>query len=186
MMPYQNHKDQTPQDPNNSPKNPRKPFSGRRPEGPGRSVRKGFRRGRREVHEKSCGLIVYRRESEGLQFLLLHYPGGHWDFPKGHVEHGDQSEHDTARRELKEETGITQVELSTGYKESMYYEFNRGPFERVKKIVVYFLGETKENAVELSFEHQGCVWMPYDEALERLTYENAKDLLRKAQPYLEP
>ncbi len=171
---------------NKKPSDQARPHFRSRAQGPGRSVRKGFRRGRQDIHEKSCGIIVYRKTIEGLQFLLLHYPGGHWDFPKGHVERGDPSEQATARRELQEETGITQVDINAGYKESMVYEFNRGPFERVKKIVVYFLGETRENNVELSFEHQGCIWMPYDEALERLTYENAKDLLRKAQPYLEP
>jgi 8-oxo-dGTP pyrophosphatase MutT (NUDIX family) len=136
------------------------------------------------VHEKSCGVIVYRRSETGLTFLLLHYPGGHWDFPKGHVEKKDASETATALRELTEETGITQIEFNPGYKHSMYYEFNRGARERVKKVVVYFLAETSEEAVQISFEHQNFVWLPYEEALDRLTYENAKDLLRKAQPYL--
>ena len=140
---------------------------------------------RRSVHEKSCGIIVYRREADGLKFLLLHYPGGHWDFPKGHVEKRDASETATALRELTEETGITNVEFNSGYKESMYYEFNRGPRERVKKIVVYFLAETPEEVVNISFEHQNFTWLPYEESLELLTYENAKDLLRKAQPYLQ-
>ncbi len=139
---------------------------------------------RRSVHEKSCGIIVYRREADGLKFLLLHYPGGHWDFPKGHVEKIDASEEATARRELQEETGITQVEFNRGYKESMYYEFNRGYKDRVKKVVVYFLAETQEEAVAISFEHQNFIWLPYEEALSRLTYENAKELIRKAQPYL--
>lgn len=142
------------------------------------------RRSRRSVHEKSCGIIVFRREAEGLKFLLLHYPGGHWDFPKGHVEKVDASEEATARRELQEETGITEVSFVSGYHESMYYEFNRGYKERVKKVVVYFLAETKEEAVAISFEHQNFTWLPYEEALERLTYENAKELIRKAQPYL--
>lgn len=139
---------------------------------------------RRSVHEKSCGVIVYRSTETGVKFLLLHYPGGHWDFPKGHVEKRDSSEEATALRELEEETGIKQVEFNTGYKESMYYEFNRGYKDRVKKVVIYFLAETDEEVVNISFEHQNFTWLPYEEALEKLTYENAKDLLRKAQPYL--
>lgn len=154
----------------------------------GRGTRSGMPAGhskRRDVHEKSCGVIVFRREEPGIKFLLLHYPGGHWDFPKGHVETRDASETATALRELTEETGITNVEFSEGYKHSMYYEFNRGPRERVKKVVVYFLAETPEEVVKISFEHQNFIWLPYEEALERLTYENAKELLRKAQPYLQ-
>ena len=146
--------------------------------------RRPQRGSRRSVHEKSCGIIVYRRDAEGLKFLLLHYPGGHWDFPKGHVEKIDASEEATARRELEEETGIKQVDFNPGYRESMYYEFNRGYKERVKKVVVYFLAETQEEAVAISFEHQNFIWLPYEEALNRLTYENAKELIRKAQPYL--
>jgi bis(5'-nucleosidyl)-tetraphosphatase len=139
---------------------------------------------RRSVHEKSCGVLAYRVTESGIKFLLLHYPGGHWDFPKGHVEKKDANEEATALRELQEETGITKVVFSPHYKESMYYEFNRGHKERVKKVVVYFLVETKEEVVNISFEHQNFVWLPYEEALERLTYENAKDLLRKAQKCL--
>jgi 8-oxo-dGTP pyrophosphatase MutT (NUDIX family) len=150
-----------------------------------RSGRPAGRSRRRDVHEKSCGVLVYRRDESGIKFLLLHYPGGHWDFAKGHVEKRDASETATALRELTEETGITQVEFNEGYKHSMYYEFNRGPRERVKKIVVYFLAETPEEVVKISFEHQNFIWLPYEEALERLTYENAKELLRKALPHLQ-
>jgi len=126
---------------------------------------------RRDVHEKSCGIITYRVLDGKREYLLLHYPGGHWDFPKGHVEKIDASEHETAKRELKEETGITQIEFDEGYRNSMYYEFNRGARERVKKVVVYFLGRTEESEVALSFEHQNFVWLPYDDALARLTYD---------------
>lgn len=139
---------------------------------------------RTDVHEKSCGVIVYRSELDSLKFLLLHYPGGHWDFPKGHVEERDANEHATALRELQEETGITEVKFQDTYKESMYYEFNRGYKERVKKVVVYFLAETSQAEISISFEHKNFRWLAYDEALERLTYENAKDLLRKAQKNL--
>ncbi len=139
---------------------------------------------RRSVHEKSCGVIVYRSNSAGREYLLLHYPGGHWDFPKGHVEKIDNSEQATALRELQEETGIVEVIFTDGYREPMYYEFNRGNKERVKKVVVYFLAKTEEMEVKISFEHQNFQWLPYDQALETLTYENAKDLLRKAEKHL--
>lgn len=139
---------------------------------------------RKSVHEKSCGIIVYRTEPEGMEFLLLHYPGGHWDFPKGHVEEIDKDEFATAMRELEEETGITEVQIVPAYREPMYYEFNRGRYERVKKVVVYFLANTKQMEVNLSFEHKGFKWLRYDEAMEQLTYENARDLLRKAQQHL--
>ena len=53
--------------------------------------------------EKSCGAVVYRMEKGRRLYLLLHYCEGHWDLPKGHVEAGE-SEEQTARREISEET----------------------------------------------------------------------------------
>ena len=53
--------------------------------------------------EKSCGIVLFREEEGTRQFLLLHYPSGHWDLAKGHVEEGE-TEHETATRELLEET----------------------------------------------------------------------------------
>lgn len=161
---------------------PKKPSHGK---GNSLSNHRPRRRGPRvDVHEKSCGIILYRIENGTRQFLLLHYPGGHWDFPKGHVEKIDVDEHATALRELTEETGITEIIFNQSYREPMYYEFNRGLKERVKKVVVYFVAETQEAAVKISFEHKNFRWLPYQEALQRLTYENARELLRKAEQHL--
>lgn len=142
------------------------------------------RRFRRHVREKSCGVIVYRTDRRKREFLLLHYPGGHWDFPKGHVEKSDLSEQATALRELEEETGLFEIMFTEGYREPMYYEFNRGLKERVKKVVVYFLAETQQVEVRISFEHKNFEWLPYEKALIKLTYENARELLRKAERHL--
>lgn len=138
----------------------------------------------KDVHEKSCGIILYRMKGVNREYLLLHYPGGHWDFPKGHVEERDAGEEATARRELEEETGITHIEINPIYRESMYYEFRRGKFELVKKIVVYFLAEAKHEDVKISFEHKGYIWLPYQKAHKQLTYENAKILIEKAEKVL--
>ncbi len=138
----------------------------------------------REVNEKSCGVVLYRMNGSVREYLLLNYPGGHWDFPKGHVEERDDSEQNTARRELEEETGITDIKIHPGYREIMYYEFNRGAKERVKKNVVYFLAETPTEAVTISFEHKGFIWLPYEQAMRKLTFDNARELLEKGEKTL--
>ena len=118
--------------------------------------------------EKSCGVMLYRLKSNKREFLLLHYPGGHWDFPKGHVEQKDSSEQATAKRELEEETGISSIEFDEIFRSSMYYEFNRGRKERVQKTVVYFVAQALEDndkEVQLSHEHQNFEWLEYDKAL---------------------
>ncbi|MDZ4384915.1 MAG: NUDIX domain-containing protein, partial [Candidatus Moranbacteria bacterium] len=61
--------------------------------------------------EKSVGAVVFRKkETGGKEFLLLHYPSGHWDFPKGHIESGE-TEEGTLRREVEEETGLKDLKL---------------------------------------------------------------------------
>ena len=58
------------------------------------------------MHEKSCGAIVYRKSHGNIEILLIkHVNSGHWSFPKGHVE-GTETEVETAKREIKEETAI--------------------------------------------------------------------------------
>ncbi|MBT5517163.1 NUDIX domain-containing protein [Candidatus Peregrinibacteria bacterium] len=136
------------------------------------------------VKEKSCGVILYRIEEGIRQYLLLHYPSGHWDFPKGHVEDIDEHEMATAQRELEEETGIEDIDFIEGYREPMYYEFRRGKKQLVKKVVVYFLAETKEKDVKISFEHKDFLWLPYQEAFDKLTFDNAKGLIEKGEKHL--
>lgn len=139
----------------------------------------------KEVEEKSCGIIVYLNRQGTREYLLLHYPGGHWDFPKGHVEPEDADDLATAQRELTEETGITDLSMDPTYETVMYYEFNRGRKEKVKKTVVYFLAKTNGNRIQLSHEHKGFQWLPYEHALKRLTFENARQLLRRAESHLQ-
>ncbi|MCD6109721.1 NUDIX domain-containing protein [bacterium] len=135
------------------------------------------------IHEKSCGVVLYyMTKSSSAEILLLHYPEGHWGFPKGHTEKGED-DLQTALRELKEETGIGYVELVDAFKEKMHYLFkNKG--ETISKDVYFFLAKTSNKNIELSYEHQNFDWLPYDEALKRLTFDNAKEILKKTKQFL--
>ena len=133
--------------------------------------------------EISAGVIVFRRAPE-WHYLLLHYESGHWDFPKGHIEVGEEAQ-ETARRELKEETGISQVRFLKGYKQTLRYFFRQKGIG-IFKIVIYFLAETEQSEITLSPEHIGFDWLPYDAALKRLTFKNSRDLLVKAHEHLKP
>lgn len=132
--------------------------------------------------EISAGVILFRRAPEP-HYLLLHYESGHWDFPKGHIEVGEEAQ-ETARRELKEETGISQVRFLKGYKQTLRYFFRQKGIG-IFKIVIYFLAETEQSEIALSPEHIGFEWLSYDAALERLTFKNSRDLLVKAHEYLK-
>lgn len=131
--------------------------------------------------EKSCGVIAYQTENGAPRVLLIcHRYGGHWSFPKGHVEAGE-SEADTALRELREETGV-EARLVPGYREVTTYSPARG----VSKDVVFFVGKISGGRLRPQPEEvRTAVLLPYDEAAARLTYEADRALLEKARPYLD-
>ncbi len=134
--------------------------------------------------EKSCGVVLFNSD----KFLLLHHNNedsrvdGHWDFPKGHVELGEE-EIDTALRELKEETDIEDVDIIPSFKQFINYNISKDTLS-VSKKVIFFLAETKVWDVSLSSEHQNFVWLNFEEAIERLTYDNAKNILKEAHIFI--
>ncbi len=132
--------------------------------------------------ERSAGAVVFKKEKEP-KYLLLHYEAGHWDFPKGNIEQGE-NDIETAKREIQEETGIKDVEILKDFREKIqyYFKFNN---ELINKTVVFYLAKTKTKQVNLSFEHIGFEWLPYDKAIEQLTYKNAKEILKKADDFLK-
>ena len=139
--------------------------------------------------EKSAGAVIFRRENNKIYYLLLHYPGAshraerdYWDFPKGHIEKGEKIE-DTVKREIFEETGLKEIKILPGFKETIKYFFK---FEgkNILKFVTFFLAETKEKKVQISFEHIGYEWLPFEKAIERLTFKNAKEILKRANDFL--
>jgi bis(5'-nucleosidyl)-tetraphosphatase len=129
----------------------------------------------------SAGIIVFRMKDEQAEFLLLHYPHDHWDLPKGKIEKGESKE-SAALRELKEETGLT-AQLIEGFEKKFDYVFKQeGEF--IKKTVYFFIGNVSSGEVTLSEEHIGFAWLSYDQALERLTFENAKEVLKEAKRFI--
>ncbi len=128
--------------------------------------------------ETSAGAVVFRRENGKVLYLLLHYDAGHWDFPKGHVEKGE-SNRETVRRETEEETGIRELNFVEGFEEKISYYYKQDG-KTIYKEVFFYLAETEEKRVETSFEHKGFEWLEFGDALERLTYDNAKEVLKKA------
>lgn len=131
---------------------------------------------------KSCGAVVYKKNTQ-VKYLLLYYGGGHWDFVKGEVEVGE-SEEETARRELAEETGLTDAQFIGDFREEISYFF-RSAGQTIYKQVAYFLVQVKSSNVKLSYEHAEYAWLGYDEALKKLTFKNARDVLRKAHEFLQ-
>ena len=135
------------------------------------------------LREKSCGAVVYVKKDDATKYLLLNYAAGHWDFVKGNVE-PNENEKETAVRELKEETGISDAQFIEGFREAIGYFYRRQGLT-IHKEVVFYLMESYSDKVQLSFEHVGYIWLDYHHAMEKLTFKNAKDVLQKAHDFLK-
>lgn len=123
------------------------------------------------LEEKSCGAIVYNNEGE---VLIVQHNAGHWDFPKGHVEN-NETEVETAVREVKEETNIDIEIPNADYRYEIYYN----PKENVNKTVVFFLARNiSKKTIKQDAEIKNIGWYSYDEAMDILTYNDAKKLLK--------
>ena len=85
----------------------------------------------------SSGVILFNENNNARKYLLLNYPTGHWDFIKGGIESGE-TPRQTAIRETKEETGISEIEFIDGYKEEIEYFF-RVDNHDIHKRVIFFV-----------------------------------------------
>jgi 8-oxo-dGTP pyrophosphatase MutT (NUDIX family) len=134
--------------------------------------------------ERSSGAVIFSTDKNaGAEFLLLHHTSGHWDFPKGNIEIGED-EMQAARREILEETGIRDINFLEGFRKKIEYRYKRG--ERIfHKEVIFYLLRTNTRKIILSNEHIAYVWNKYDSAIKKLTYKNTKNVLTEAKNFLE-
>ena len=130
--------------------------------------------------ETSCGFILMNYDS----ILLLQYPQGHWSFPKGHIEEDDKDHFATAKRELLEETGISEVSIVDGWMSRTEYTFFSKGTPTTKQ-VFWYLANTDELNVKLSHEHTNYMWVNFDEASEQLTFKQEVNLLNSAKGFLD-
>ena len=139
------------------------------------------------MKETSAGAIIFRidEKSKKPRYLLLHYGSGHWDFVKGHIE-GSETEEETLRREAEEESGLTGLQVISGFREKVSY-FYKKDRETIPKDVIFFLAQTvaAEKDVKLSFEHSEYEWLEFGAAVKKVTYESSRKVLEKADRFLK-
>jgi bis(5'-nucleosidyl)-tetraphosphatase len=131
----------------------------------------------------SAGIIIYRNTPTGIKYLLIRHPGGHWDLPKGKLEAGE-TELRAALRELKEETGITEVTIDETFYEKINYRYGDYHGGIVHKQVGFFLASTLQESITLSHEHEEYVWLSFHDAIARVTFDSAQHLLARGHAYL--
>jgi 8-oxo-dGTP pyrophosphatase MutT (NUDIX family) len=132
--------------------------------------------------ERSAGVVIFYDREGSRKYLLLHYPAGHWDFPKGNIERGEKPI-EAAKREAYEETGIKELEFISGFEKKIQY-FYRRQGVTVRKTVIYYLARSRTMDVKLSWEHKGFKWLSYEEALRQITYKSSREVLVEAEEHL--
>lgn len=132
------------------------------------------------IYEKSCGAVIYTEKDGRRLYLIELMQKGHRSICKGHVEN-DESERQTAEREILEETGLT-VRFLDGFRETIEYS----PYDGCMKTVVFFLAKADNTDVTVQEEEvREISWLPFEKALSALTFESDKETLRKAEHFLD-
>ncbi len=138
-----------------------------------------------EVCEVSAGGIVYRIADGEPTYLLIRDSYRNWGFPKGHIECEEVPE-EAALREVSEETGLTDLRLE-GKIDSIDWRFRfRG--KRVHKICHFFLMRafSDETTPQRAEGITACRWMPFPEARRSVAYDNAREILCRANRMVKP
>lgn len=131
--------------------------------------------------EISCGAILYTKRDGQYLFVIVQEQSGAYSFPKGHMEVGE-TEKETARREIFEETGLRPAFLD-GFREEDAYDLREKP--GTKKRVVYFLAECgNEPLIPRQGEIGKIMLLPYDRAIERFEWEGTRRVLTSAYRFL--
>ena len=129
--------------------------------------------------EKSCGAVLFRENHGIREYLVLRSVGGHVTLCKGHVE-ADETEHETAVREIREETAL-RVEFLEGFREVITYS----PKPDCMKDVVFFLARVSGGILTCQPEEVAEAWFaPFDRAAEALTHASDCSVLQKAENFL--
>jgi ADP-ribose pyrophosphatase YjhB (NUDIX family) len=131
--------------------------------------------------EYSSGAVVYTRRHDQILFVLVQEMSGAYSFPKGHVE-GNETEMDTARREIFEETGL-RPRFLPGFMRQDEYDLAERPGYR--KRVTYFLAEFEGGALTpRPGEIRQILLLPYEQALSYFEHESTRRILSAAYAFL--
>lgn len=153
------------------------------PEIRSRLVRTGIKRPFRLncLYEKSCGAIIFFVKDNQKYFLLVRNTrGDSWGFPKGHIEMGE-TEEQTAKREVKEETNLD-ITILRGFRKKSFYR----PFGKIRKKVVIFLAKAHGNRVKIQDSEIECYkWVKAADVLKSLKHKNDINIFKSAMKWLE-
>ena len=120
------------------------------------------------VAELAAGAVLLSGSSEET-FLLHEKDEDRWCFPKGHVDPGE-SLSTAAVREIREETGFTEVSLGQEVAEVSYRFYRPKTRENVHKTTVYFVAFTRERTPHPEKIFDRTQWVDLETARNRVKY----------------
>ena len=131
----------------------------------------------------SSGGVIVRHHHGHLQVCLIRRRQegrAVWGLPKGHVECGEDPT-TTALREVREETGLVGEPVRSLGSISYWFAVKEEHVRYFKRVHFYLLRYLAGDTRHHDHEVDDAVWLPIDEALERLTYPSERTVLRKAK-----
>jgi 8-oxo-dGTP diphosphatase len=137
-------------------------------------------------NEVSAGGIVLKSAGGEVYILMAQHAQHHgWGFPKGHIgdTFADETEQQTAIREVKEETGVEAEIIEKASEETYIYTWNGE--KRNKTVHYYFMKYIGGNFKDKDHEMEAVEWVKLDEVEEKITYANAKLMFRKLLPQIQ-
>ncbi len=135
--------------------------------------------------ERASGMILFRNYAQGREYLIIkNRIGGHWGFPKGRLEPGED-ELTAALREVAEEVGIIRLQVESGFTERLSYRFVRGRAVVNKEVALFLAAADEDGTPGAGEEVETLEWVPLADALSRLTYPEQRDALLRADAFLQ-
>ena len=131
------------------------------------------------LREFSAGGIILKKEKEGIRVLLIKDSYGRWTWPKGNIEKNESSK-DAAIREINEEVGLDDIEVIDKLETIEYFYHLKGEliFKKVYLFLVRAKSAQKLNPLKLEIEEAG--WLSSQDALAKVDYKGAREILEKA------
>lgn len=133
-------------------------------------------------HVKVCGAVVFTKKDDEILYVIVKSKEGVYGFPKGHAE-SNESEQQTAVREIKEETNLD-VKIINGFRVTCEYKV---PDEKdtIKDLVLFLAEYENQSIIFQKEELQDAKLMNFNEAMSSFKYESLKNFLKKADEFIK-